>query len=238
MPPRPPRPPLAWLLAVAAPVEARAVLRALGADPEPADRQWTLHEISDRFHLLITGISKANAAGAVARFADPARHRAIVSAGIAGILPGSGVRIGQAIAATASVYADEGLATPDGFLDCAQMGFPLGGFPGSAVPADEGVLSVLRPLADAAGPVATVSTCSGTDALAEQTRRRTGALAEAMEGAAVGQVAHRLGIPFGELRVLSNTTGDRARQVWDLKGAVAALGAVIGRWAASGVQGP
>lgn len=234
----PQSPSRAWLLAVAAPIEARAVLSALGAAPDPADRPWMLHEISGRFHLLVTGISKANAAGAVARLADPSRHRAILSTGVAGILPGSGLRIGQSIAATASVYADEGLSTPDGFLDCSQMGFPLGGFPGSAVPVGERVLGILRPLADAAGPVATVSTCSGTDALAEQVLRRTGALAEAMEGAAVGQVAHRLGIPFGELRVLSNTTGDRARQAWDLKGALAALATVIGRLAAAADDGP
>lgn len=108
------------------------------------------------------------------------------------------------------------------------MGFPIGGFAGSAVPVDEGVLGAIRPLADAAGPVATVSTCSGLDSLAGQVRARTGALAEAMEGAAVGQVAHRLGIPFGELRVVSNTTGDRPRQVWDLKGALERLAAVLG----------
>jgi futalosine hydrolase len=54
-------------------------------------------------------------------------------------------------------------------------------------------------------------------------RDRTGAVAEAMEGAAVALVAHRLRIPMAEVRVVSNTTGSRPRQVWDLKGALARL---------------
>ena len=33
---------------------------------------------------------------------------------------------------------------------------------------------------------------------------------------------------WGELRVISNTTGERSRQVWDLAGSLEALGRVIG----------
>jgi nucleoside phosphorylase len=66
------------------------------------------------------------------------------------------------------------------------------------------------------GGVATVSTCSGTDVLAARVCERTGAVAEAMEGAAVALVGARLGVAAGEVRVISNTTGERSRQVWDL----------------------
>jgi nucleoside phosphorylase len=44
-----------------------------------------------------------------------------------------------------------------------------------------------------------------------------------MEGAAVGLVCHRLRVPFAEVRVVSNTTGHRERQQWDIKGAVSKL---------------
>lgn len=217
------------LLAAAAPAEARTVAEALGSGIGAAARPWTLLELSPRFDLVVTGIGKANAAGAVARVLDLARHSGVLSVGVAGALPGSGLRPGAIILALACVYADEGLSTPDGFLNCAQMGFPLGDFSGGAVPADSGLAGRYRHLADAFGPIATVSTCSGTDALAEQVAARTGALAEAMEGAAVAQTALRLGVPAGELRAISNTTGDRARQVWDLPKALAALGRVLGR---------
>lgn len=116
-------------------------------------------------------------------------------------------------------------------MDCCEMGFPMGPFRGSAIPASPAVLEVLKPLVDAVGPVATVSTCSGVGSLAEQVRARTGAVAECMEGAAVAHVGARLGVPTGELRVISNTTGDRPGQRWDLKGALAGLEAVIGRLA-------
>lgn len=234
----PDRSPTCWLLAVAAPAEARAVLRGLGASEAAAGEPWTRHQIHECIDLVVTGIGKANAAGAVGRFADPARHDAILSLGVAGALPDSGLSLGQSLGATACHFADEGLATPDGFLDCERMGFPLGGFSGSAVPVDAAVLGRLRSLVDVAGPIATVSTCSGTGALAAQVRQRTSALAEAMEGAAVALVAHRLGIRVGELRIISNTTGDRSGQTWDLKGALAALERVTGRLAALLLEWP
>lgn len=216
------------LLALAAPAEARAALRALNVSDEAALKGWKLHALTDRLDLVVTGVSKANAAGAVARTLDPGRHAAVLSVGIAGALPGSGLAIGSVVLADASLFADEGLLTPAGFQDCAAMGFPIG--PGGiAVPAAEDLLPVLRPLADAHGPVATVSICSGTDAQAAAVQERTAALAEAMEGAAVGVAAARAGVPFAEVRVISNTTGDRERQIWDLPGALRILSRLIGR---------
>ena len=218
------------MLVVAAPAEARAVLSGLGGDPALAERAWEPHRVGERFSVVVSGIGKANAAGAAAHaLPRGAEAGAVLSVGVAGALPGSGLRLGDVVAATASVFADEGIETPQGFRDCAAMGFPLGTFPGSAVPLDGRLAEALALTADALGPVATVSTCSGTAALAEQVRRRTGAIAEAMEGAAVALVAARVGLPAGELRVISNTTGDRPTQVWDLRRALVVLNTVIGR---------
>lgn len=176
--------------------------------------------------LVLTGIGKSNAAGAVARVFDAERHIGVLNLGIGGMLPGAeqaGVALGTVVNATASVFADEGIVTEKGFTDCAGMGFPLGDFHGSAVPTDPRVASRIRSTINISGRVATVSTCSGTDALALQAAERTGAIVEAMEGAAVGLVCHRLRVPFAEVRVVSNTTGDRERQQWDMKGAVSKL---------------
>jgi futalosine hydrolase len=211
------------LIAVAAPAEARAVLAAFRGDLALAERTWQLTPLDAHCDLVITGIGKANAAGAVARVLDPTRHSWTLSTGVAGSLPGSGLSIGGSVAATQAVFADEGLQTEAQFSDCAAMGFPLADFPGSAVPLDAGLVTALQPLSDAQGPIATVSTCSGTDALAQTIRERTGALAEAMEGAAVALVARRLGFRSAELRIVSNTTGRRDGQRWDLRGALARL---------------
>ena len=75
----------------------------------------------------------------------------------------------------------------------------------------------------------TVATCSGSDAAAAEVARRTGAIAEAMEGAAVVHAARRLATPAIELRAISNTTGDRAAQVWDLPSALQSLGRAMRR---------
>lgn len=179
--------------------------------------------------LVVSGVGKSNAAGATAFALTRIEPRCAwaLNLGVAGALPRSGgddrsrAQLRQCVVATASVFADEGLAAPDGFTDVAAMGFPpLDGSAGMAAPCDKRLVELLASSADARGPIATVSTCSGTDALARAVAQRTGAIAEAMEGAAVGLVAARLGVPFAELRTISNFTGDRPSQTWDIRGAL------------------
>lgn len=219
------------LLVIAAPAEVRAVLAARGRSESP--EPWRLLEIDDRFDLVVSGIGKGNAAGATARVADPSRHLSIISLGIAGALPESGVQLGDVVLATRSVYADEGLQNPDNFQTCDAMGFPIAPPPakdGGVETSPELMVDLRRRFPEAReGVVATVSTCSGTDALARQVRQRTRAIAEGMEGAAVAHAAVRLGIRSGEIRIISNTTGDRPKQVWDIRRALRVLGDVARR---------
>ncbi|MEL6741104.1 MAG: futalosine hydrolase [Planctomycetota bacterium] len=192
---------------------------------------WERREAGRCVDVVLCGVGKANAAAATARAIDPVRHGVVLSAGVCGALPGSGLVTGDAVAATRSVNADEGIALPGGgFESCTEMGFPTT-FARDAVPADPAVVDELARVCDAQGPIATVSACSGTDALALGVASRTGALVEAMEGAAAGRVAEVMGVAFGELRVVSNQTGDRDKQVWDLPRAFARLGEVLGRLA-------
>lgn len=213
------------LLVVAAPNEAQAILRTCGGVPLPAP--WRCISVGPYLDMVVSGISKANSAGAAARVLDPLRHRAVLSIGIAGSLPGEGSPpIGSVVLATSCIMADEGMQSPTSFSDCAALGFPLGDFDGSAVPVSPELGAALRPLADVAGPIATVSTCSGTDDAARRIAARTGAIAESMEGAAVALVGARLGIAAGEVRVISNTTGDRPKQTWRIREALDRLAAL------------
>ena len=50
-----------------------------------------------------------------------------------------------------------------------------------------------------------------------------------MEGAAVGAVCAALGIPWVQLRVISNRTGDRDRAGWDLDAELAVLHPAVRR---------
>lgn len=215
-----------WLVAVAAPKEWSAIAPALsGRDDEPLPGEWALINLSTRLDAVLTGVGKANAAGAVARVLDPARHAGVICLGIAGALPGIDLDLADAVIATESVMADEGVRTLADFASITALGFPPTP-QGQSIPGSPDLIHALAHLASAQGPIATVSTCSGADALAFELRARTGAVAEAMEGAAVGVSARRVLGPealFIEVRVISNTTGDRASQVWDLPGALAGL---------------
>lgn len=204
------------LLAVAAPREAEAVLTGLGRAGHALPTPWTTLEIDDRLHLVVTGVGKANAAGAVAK-ALTGRYSGVLSLGIAGSLPvARGLEVGQVVLAEACHLADEGLATADGFLTQSELGFPACEGLGECFPTDAVWRDALAPLATMVGPCATVSTCSGTDTRAIEIARRTGALCEDMESAAVALAAHRLGLPFACLRVISNHAGNRDRQAWNL----------------------
>ena len=83
---------------------------------------------------------------------------------------------------------------------------------------DRELTAALGSITDTSGIIATVSWCSGDDGCARGVVNRTGAIAEAMEGAAVCVAAQMIdpNIRTGELRVISNTTGDRKAQIWDL----------------------
>ena len=177
--------------------------------------------------VVVAGIGRTNAAAATAEALAEARaagapFAAVISTGIAGALPGSNLALGTVIVADACIYAEEGIALPEGQGDMRVLGFPLGDFEGNRVPVDGALLLAFRALGPAC-EIATVATCSGTDAAALSVRTRTGAMAEAMEGAAVVHAARRVGVPALEIRSISNTTGDRAMQRWDIAAAFAAL---------------
>lgn len=215
----------------AAPGEGAAVATAFSAVAPPI--AWRAVRLDASTDLVITGVGKANAAAGVARAFIPGRHEMVMNVGIAGALPRSGLDLLDAVAARESIYADEGVQTPERFIDIAACGFaPNQGLPGPSigVPGDSRLLLAAESLGARIGPVATVSTCSGRNRTAMLVAARTGAIAEAMEGAAVGFTVRRLAheadakAAFLELRVISNSTGNRAKQRWDLKGALRRTG--------------
>lgn len=224
------------LLVLATPLEAGAVLAGLGREGAQEIRAWTPVEVGAegaRADLVVTGVGKSPAAGAVARLLTQRAYGTVLNLGIAGSLPG-GPPLRTAVIATAHAFADEGVGLPgdeaDGaFLSLAAMGFEPAGVEKGATPGDSRTIERLRGLLPEAalGAMATVSTCSGRDTLARAVAARTGAIAEGMEGAAVALVARTLGAGYAEVRTISNTTGDRPTQVWDLKGALARLADVV-----------
>lgn len=222
----------AVLVVLASKPERDAILATSKFAPDSPPDAWIPMHLRTGVELLMTGVGKANAAAGTARGLDPERHGLVISLGVGGALPREStgpLALGQAVAGTTSLFADEGVQSPAGWSPMADLGFPLVQHQINAVHAaprvsgsldaiasDPDALAIAANLCDHTAAIATVSICSGADPLAMQIACRTGAWVEAMEGAAVGLVASRLGVPFVEIRVVSNRTGDRDRQGWDI----------------------
>jgi futalosine hydrolase len=195
----------------------------------PAIGDWRVRTILDGVAVVVSGVGRSAAAGAVAWNLAQRSYNCVLSVGVAGALPASGLEVGDVVAGSEAVFHEEGLITPEGHQSMAALGFPLtdGDEVTNRVAADPLLLRYLTDVCDRVGPIATVAGCSGTDAAASEVEHRTGACAEAMEGAAVLATARRLGVPAAELRVISNTTGDRPAQRWDLDSAVERLATAL-----------
>ncbi len=179
-----------------------------------------------------TGMGKVNAAQALTALLEGAEVRGVVGFGVAGAYPGSGLEVGDVALASEAVYGDEGVETPAGWIDTEAIGIPLLERDGerrfNRIPLDAERVERARGTLDAAGvaarvgPFVTVSRCSGTDALGREQAGRWAALCETMEGAAWAHVAALYGVPFLELRAVSNRVEDRDPAVWRIDGAAQA----------------
>lgn len=186
------------------------------------------------------GVGKTVAATNLTRALLELRPRRVVLVGVCGAYPRTHLRagldaleVGERCLVGRDCFADEGVLTPDGFVDLGALGLGRGVEP---IAAD---VDGTRSFAEALGcPVvagATVSTCSGLDALSRAHALRTSAQVETMEGAAVASVCAAFEVPLVHLRVVSNRTGDRARGGWDLDGALAVLARSMGELLAAGL---
>jgi futalosine hydrolase len=183
--------------------------------------------LPDCTYVVVGGIGRTNAAVATTTaIHDEGPFDFVISAGVAGSLPDSELSIGDIVVASSCVYVEEGLITPDGFQDMKAMGFSLGDFSGNTVPVDSTLLGRLGAIG-VTGSIATVATCSGTDEQAALVADRTCCLCEAMEGAAVVHAARLAGLLAIEIRAISNTTGNRDAQQWNLGLALDNLGTAV-----------
>lgn len=200
-------------------------------------RPWTEGQIGClQVGVLATGVGKVNAALALGATLAARRTGLLLSVGVGGAYPGSGLRTGDLAVAAEENYGDEGAQGREGFLDMEELGIPSWeGVEGpcfNRFPADQEVraalLSAARVVGRAAcGPFVTVSTVTGTQARAEALEKRFSAVCESMEGAAVAHAAVSRGVPFGEVRGISNAVGPRDRPSWRLAEASAAAGEAV-----------
>jgi futalosine hydrolase len=180
--------------------------------------------------ILETGVGPVNAAFVLTRFLSSHDARAIVSCGVGGAYPGSGLEPGDVACADSETYGDLGAESPSGFLDMSALGFPvIAGDPPlfNRLPLD--LFPSSRRL-----PFVTCATCTGTDERALAIAARTGGAVESMEGAAIVHVARLMGIAVAEVRGISNAVGTRARERWRLHEAASNARDALLKWIEDG----
>lgn len=219
------------LVVTAVPAERDAAVRRLGeASPRP-DLPYPAVGAGDVV-AAAGGVGPVAAAVATSRLLtafEQAGRRVdlVVSAGLAGGFAGRAA-IGDVVVAGTAAFADLGASTDDGFLDLAGLGLS-GGAPLPSPDAGR----VRAALAAAGlpvrtGTVLTLATMTGTDARgARLASAHPDAVAEAMEGYGVAWAAVEHGIPWVEVRAVSNLIGRRDRSAWDIPAAFASLGAAV-----------
>jgi len=192
--------------------------------------------------LCVGGMGKVNAAHAATLMIAEFSPDALLVFGVGGAYPASGAMVGDIALAEVEIAGDEGVLTHEGFKDMEYIGIPALKTATSVIfttyPASEPLLKqALRSLPASSesgrtgihsGQFVTLSTCTGTTARARELEERYHGLCENMEGAAAAQVAELHGIPWLEVRGISNIVEDRDTQKWDIpKAAMACQKAVL-----------
>jgi futalosine hydrolase len=222
---------VATLVVTAVGAERDAAVRRLGAATERPDLPYGAVAAGDLV-LAAGGVGPVAAAVATSRLLAGLERAGtpvdlVVSAGIAGGFAGR-TEIGSVVVSRRVAFADLGAATEDGFLDLTGLGLDGGGplrSPRFAAVCESLAGAGLHPQG---GTVLTLATMTGTDARAAALAdAHPGAVAEAMEGYGVAWAAVEHGLPWVELRTISNVIGVRDRSGWDIPAAFDALGSAV-----------
>lgn len=224
------------ILATATGKEMDSVLKGLGlADmAAPGQGQSLPVEIGGRsLELLVTGVGLVNAAFSLGRaLADRADQAGVVNLGIAGSFSLDDLGLGCSAVVDTEIWPEYGLRGAYG-TDPKGVGFSQWKDSESeiwglvALDPDRAATDMNLTLPDLPGATSlTVAGVTGTRERAEHLRKKHGAILESMEGFALALGCLQAGVPFLELRSVSNLVG--SRQGWDLKGALGELGRISG----------
>ena len=203
------------------------VLAAVERELEPflqlLDPAWR-----SRVQTRVTGVGKISSALETERALTEWQPDRVVQIGCAGAFPASGLEPGDVGLASEEVLADEGVETPEGFLELDVLELPAARRGDAAlynrVPVSLPAPSVLEELRRrtsasfrlATGRFITVSAGSGSEDRVRELESRWQPLLESMEGAAVALVCWERETPFHEIRGVSNRVGPRDRASWDV----------------------
>ena len=175
--------------------------------------------------IIETGIGAVNTAQALTCVLEFERPRLVLQLGVGGAYVESGLGVGDVAIASEEVYGDVGVRTCEGWKPATAIGIPLLSMEKeyfNHFPVDSEILNRAEKIllnsgsTSETGPFVTVQECSGSARLGAERHERFKAICENMEGAAAAHVSRMYGVPFLELRGISNLVEDRRTEDWDL----------------------
>ncbi len=208
------------------------MFKAIGKAPPGHPLFYSGAVAGNKVILGISGMGKTNAAHTATLLMEKFTPSCVINFGIGGSYPSSGLKVGDIAVAEKEVYADEGVLLKDGFHGLDLIGIPLlkkgrrkyfNEFPldrhlvEKAVRAAQLVTHHSSLVTVKKGTFLTLSACTGTRKRAGELVSKFGPLCENMEGAAIAHICSLYGIPFVEIRGISNIVEDRDIKKWNIK---------------------
>ena len=190
--------------------------------------------------LVVTGVGPLNAA--LEMGAALSRHEitGVVNLGLAGSYDLEKAPLGSCVAAESEVFPEYGVTGLDP-TDCLadDTGFPFPQWEGRGQRVVRRIgldpvaaawsLELLLPSGQRMGTALTVAGVTGSRDRAGILAGRFDALTESMEGFAIALACATRGLPFLEVRTISNAVGERDRAKWKIKQALQGLGAMLAK---------
>ena len=216
----------------------RAALHGLPGVPRVTIGQGAAWRWQGRSWLLLaTGIGPINAAWCLGRtLGENRRLRGVLNLGIAGSFHLDLFPPGTQVIVEEEIWPEFGLRTEKG-LEAKGLGYAHGKVNGRLVwdrlrlDPEEGAGQMGLAVPRSWPRVSSLSVSGATGWLAEAERlcRTYGADVENMEGFALAWACLQEGLPFLEVRTISNQVGSRSKEDWDFPRAFAALGRAFRR---------
>ena len=219
---------LVTLLVTATGLEAAPLKEALPWQPLPSF-YGELFKLPERdIYLAHLGVAKVNTAAGLALALHTLKPDRVIQFGIGGAFAEGGLELAQVAVATQETHLDTGVQLENDWQGMETLGFPLLMGYYNTLPTDAELTQTLVTLTGATPRAfGTSETVTGYPTFATSLYQRFGVAVESMEGAAAAQVCTALGVPFAELRGISNVVGERDKARWEIGGAVKAVNQAV-----------
>lgn len=220
------------LLVAATTAEIQQTLDFLGLMPGKTD---VIKKGDQEIHVLISGVGLMPATFSLTQKLSAEHFDFVLQAGIGGLyvadIAAEDIELGDLVAVRSEYPGDLGAEDHENYISIFELGFLKPDEPpftnGRLVNPMTGIpFSPLPPLVDSI----TVHTVSGHAPTISRRYKDHTLAAESMEGAALHYVCLQMGVPFLQIRAISNYVTPRDRSSWQIGKALRSLNDLLCSW--------